>query len=135
MPPFKDIAKLYEQFDKPITTIDSHTEGERTRLIVDGVGDIQGNTMMEKLDYFKANYDHVRCLLAKEPRGSREVLAAMVTESVSIGAAFGLIYMDAKRYPYLCGHGTIGAVATLAHTGFLKLARVYELSKVRASTI
>jgi proline racemase len=27
--------------------------------------------------------------------------------------------MDAKRYPYLCGHATIGAIVTLAKTGFL----------------
>jgi len=115
-----NFSRFYKTFPPTITTIDSHTEGEATRLIVDGVGDIPGNTMMEKLDYFKSNYDHVRCLLTKEPRGS-EILAAMVTEPVSPNAAFGLIYMDAKRYPYLCGHATIGAVATLARTGFLTL--------------
>lgn len=105
----------------PITTIDSHTEGEITRLIVEGLGDIPGNTMMEKLTCFKTHHDTVRCLLTKEPRGSREILAAMVTKNVTPGAAFGLIYMDAKRYPYLCGHATIGAVVTLAQTGFLEL--------------
>jgi proline racemase len=105
----------------PITTIDSHTEGEITRLIVEGLGDIPGNTMMEKLTWFKTHHDKVRCLLTKEPRGSREILAAMVTKNVTPGAAFGLIYMDAKRYPYLCGHATIGAVVTLVQTGFLEL--------------
>ncbi len=105
-----------------VTTIDSHTEGEATRLIVDGVPAIPGETMAGKLEFFKANYDHVRCLVTKEPRGSRNVLAALVTEGVSSGAAFGLIYMDARRYPYLCGHATIGAVVTLAKTGGLTLS-------------
>lgn len=104
-----------------VTTIDSHTEGEATRLIVDGIGPIPGDTMIEKLDWFKFRYDHVRSLLTKEPRGSREILAAMVTQNTSPDADFGLIYMDAKRYPYLCGHATIGAVVTLAKTGFLSL--------------
>ena len=121
MTPFQDVSRLFKGVDRPITTIDSHTEGESTRLIVDGVGEIPGNTMMEKLDYFKTHYDQVRCLLTKEPRGSREVLAAMVTQNVTPNAGFGLIYMDAKRYPYLCGHATMGAVATLAQTGFLEL--------------
>ena len=105
----------------PVVTIDSHTEGEATRLIVGGVGHIPGDTMMEKLSSFESRHDHVRCLLTKEPRGSREILAAMVTEPVTPGAAFGLIYMDARRYPYLCGHATMGAVATLARTGSLDL--------------
>jgi proline racemase len=118
----QDIFRLFKMVDKPITTLDSHTEGETTRLIVQGIGDIPGTTMMEKLTYFKVHHDPVRCLLTKEPRGSREVLAAMVTKNVTPDAAFGLIYMDAKRYPYLCGHATMGAVATLAQTGFLELS-------------
>ena len=118
---YNDFSRFSKGFDKCITTIDSHTEGEATRLIVNGLGDIKGKTMMDKLEYFKSRYDHIRCLLTKEPRGSKEILAALVTESVTPNAKFGLIYMDAKRYPYLCGHATIGAVATLARTGFLAL--------------
>ncbi|MBF0200101.1 MAG: proline racemase family protein [Desulfamplus sp.] len=114
-----DLSRLPRKFSKPITTVDSHTEGEATRLIVDGIGDIPGKTMMEKLSLFKSKYDHVRLLLTSEPRG-REVLVAMLTENVSPGASFGLIYMDAKRYPYLCGHATIGAVTTLGATGYIE---------------
>lgn len=117
-----DTASVFFQTPSIVTTIDSHTEGEATRLIVDGPGEIPGRTMMEKLSYYKATYDRVRCLVTQEPRGSRDILAAQVTEAVSPGAAFGLIYMDAKRYPYLCGHATIGAVVTLARTGSLALA-------------
>ena len=107
--------------DDGIITIDSHTAGELTRLVVGGIGDIQGNSMVLKREYFKKNYDHIRQMLTKEPRGHRGGLAAVVTENVSEDARFGLIYMDAKRYPYLCGHATIGAVVTLARTGFLEL--------------
>jgi len=107
--------------DDGIMTIDSHTAGELTCLIVGGIGEIQGNTMALKREYFKKEYDHIRQMLTKEPRGHRGGLAAVVTENVSEDARFGLIYMDAKRYPYLCGHATIGAVATLARTGFLDL--------------
>lgn len=104
-----------------ITTIDSHTAGEYTRLIVEGVGPVAGQTMAEKLDIFKKDFDHIRLMLTREPRGHNGVLAALVTEAVSEDARFGLIYMDARRYPYLCGHATIGAVATLARTGALEL--------------
>ncbi len=118
---FKDFLNFSNGFDNCITTIDSHTEGESTRLIVNGLEDIKGKTMMDKLEWFKSRYDHIRCLLTKEPRGSKGILAALVTENVTKTAKFGLIYMDARRYPYLCGHATIGAVVTLARTGFLAL--------------
>ncbi len=120
---FNDISRLYEGDTPVITTIDSHTEGEVTRLIVDGIQPVPGRTMMEKLTRFKTDHDPVRCRLTREPRGSRQVLAALVTEPVTPDAAFGLIYMDARRYPYLCGHATIGAVTTLARTGTLTLAQ------------
>ncbi len=116
------IADFTMDTSREIITIDSHTAGESTRLIVGGVGPVAGNTLSEKLATFKRDFDPVRCLLTHEPRGGRGVLAAMVTEGVSRGADFGLIYMDAKRYPYLCGHGTIGAVVTLVKTGTLKVA-------------
>ncbi|MFO7883537.1 MAG: proline racemase family protein [Desulfobacteraceae bacterium] len=105
-----------------ITTIDSHTAGEATRLIINGVGPVKGSTMAEKLEYFKADYDHVRLMLTREPRGHKGILAAMPTESTTDDGDFGLIYMDARRYPYLCGHATIGAVTTLAETKDLDLS-------------
>ncbi|MBL6995895.1 proline racemase family protein [Desulfobacula sp.] len=120
---FNDFSKASKGIDTCVTTIDSHTEGETTRLVVNGLGDIKGQTMMDKLDWFKSRYDHIRCLLTKEPRGSKEILAAVLTENVTKNAKFGLIYMDAKRYPYLCGHATIGAIVTLARTGFLSLSQ------------
>ena len=122
MIPLNDVSRLYEGDAPVITTIDSHTEGEVTRLIVDGIPPVPGQTMMEKLTHFKTCHDPIRSLLTQEPRGSRQVLAALVTDPVTPDAAFGLIYMDARRYPYLCGHATIGAVTTMARTRTLTLA-------------
>lgn len=118
---FDDISRYSDGFGDCITTIDSHTEGEATRLIVNGLEEIKGDTMMAKLATFKSDFDHIRCLLTKEPRGSKETIAALVTENVTPEARFGLLYMDARRYPYLCGHATIGALVTLAETGFLQM--------------
>lgn len=108
---------LAGRFPDALVTIDSHTAGEPTRLIVDGLGNVPGSTMAEKRAYFMEKLDHVRLLLTREPRGHRGMLAAALTDPVTEGASFGLIYMDARRYPYLCGHATIGAVTTLMETG------------------
>jgi proline racemase len=108
---------IKNQFEKRypdrIVTIDSHIAGEPARLIVSGVDPLPGETMPAKRAFFMEQYDHIRLLLTREPRGHRDMFAACVTEPVSAGARFGLIYMDARRYPYLCGHATMGAVAAL----------------------
>jgi len=109
-----------ERYPDRIVTIDSHTQGEPTRLLVGGVGTLPGSTMKDKRDYFESRYDHVRMLLTCEPRGHRGIMAAVVTEPVSPEAKFGLFYMDARRYPHLCGHGTIGAVASLIEAGAIE---------------
>lgn len=118
---YNNFSHLANHFGNIVTTIDSHTAGEATRLIVHGFGPVAGRTMQEKLAAVASSRDHLRRLLTREPRGSKEILAALLTPAVTEGARFGLIYMDARRYPYLCGHATIGALVTLAKTGFLEL--------------
>ncbi len=114
------VQALKEIYPERLITIDSHTGGEPTRLIVGGIGPVPGETMRAKRLYFKEHYDQVRLQLTRETRGHRGMFAAFLTEPVTVGAHFGLIYMDPRRYPYLCGHGTIGAVTTLIETGVIQ---------------
>ncbi|UCF84217.1 MAG: proline racemase family protein [Desulfobacteraceae bacterium] len=111
---------LSNKFPSRLVTVDSHTAGEPTRLIVGGIGPVPGENMEQKRLYCMENLDHIRLQLTREPRGHRDMVAALVTEPTSKSADFGLIYMDARRYPYLCGHATIGAVTTLIDSGVLK---------------
>ncbi len=109
--------RILSQYPDRLLTIDSHTAGEPTRLIVGGIPPLPGSTVAEKREAFIRQWDHVRLQLTREPRGHRDLLAAVVTEPTTPEADFGLIYMDARRYPYLCGHATIGAVTTLIEAG------------------
>jgi proline racemase len=116
----KGVAGAFqERYPRRLLTIDSHTQGEPTRLLVGGVGSLPGDTMLAKQRHFETRFDAVRRQLTREPRGHRGIMAAVVTEPVSTKGAFGLFYMDARRYPYLCGHASIGAVASLVETGAL----------------
>jgi proline racemase len=122
---FPDLAQsVLELFDsprgalpQPVVTVDSHTAGESTRLVVGGLPPIPGDTMNDKRLFLAHEMDYVRGLLTREPRGHRDLFGAILTEPVSPDADFGLVYMDARRYPYLCGHATIGAVTTLIEAG------------------
>jgi len=70
---------LNARYADRVITIDSHTQGEPTRLLTSGVGKLPGTTMKEKRDHFESHYDHVRLLLTREPRGHRGIMAAVGT--------------------------------------------------------
>ena len=114
------LQTFLDKYPNRLVTIDSHTAGEATRLVVGGILPIPGKTIDEKRQYLQHTWDHYRLVLTREPRGSRETVAVVVTEPVTPGAEVGLIYMDAQRYPYMCGHGTIGAITSLIETGLLE---------------
>jgi proline racemase len=113
-------TKEFSTFENQIVTIDLHVAGEPLRLIIDGTSAITGRTMNEKRLNFGKNYDHIRLLLTKEPRGHRDMFAGVVTDPVSGEGDFGIVFMDAGRYPYMCGHGIIGAVTAFIEMGWLK---------------
>jgi proline racemase len=120
-----DFSRIQAGFDQryphAVWTLDSHTAGEPTRLVVGGLPPLQGQTLLEKRSYFMNHLDHLREALTKEPRGHRGMFAAAAIEPTTLDSDFGLIYMDPKRYPYLCGHGTIGAVTALMETGAIPI--------------
>jgi proline racemase len=48
------------------------------------------------------------------------MFAGIVTDPVSADGDFGIVFMDPRRYPYMCGHGTIGAVTAFLEMGWLE---------------
>ena len=96
-----------------LKTIDAHVAGEPLRLIVDGVSRPAGKTMAQKRDWMKRHADQVRRALVLEPRGHRDVCAAMLTEPVTPGSDAGIIFLQNDGYPAMSGHGVI-AVTTIA---------------------
>lgn len=97
--------------------IDSHTEGEPTRLIVSGGPDLGGGPLDERRARFAAEFDSLRSFAVNEPRGSDAVVGALLCEPVDPACAAGLIFFNNVGYLGMCGHGTIGAAVTLAHMG------------------
>jgi len=107
-------------FANTIFAVDSHTAGEPTRIIVGGILDVPGKTMMEKKRYFQDNLDNVRTMLMLEPRGHKNMYGAVVTAPTSPEADFGVIFMDPQEYCDMCGHGSIGVVTVLIETGMVE---------------
>lgn len=108
-----------------IKTIDSHTEGEATRIVYDGFPELKGNTMMEKKTYMMEHYDYLRTALMLEPRGHRDMFGALLTEPVHEEADYGVIFMDSGGCLNMCGHGSIGTASMLVETGMVEVTEPY----------
>ncbi len=60
-------------------TVDTHTGGEPTRIVLDGIeaDTLAGETVRERRDRFEATADGVRKLLMQEPRGHADMFGAV----------------------------------------------------------
>ncbi len=103
----------------PVTlrAIDSHTGGEPTRLIVDGFPDLGDGSMAERRDRFARDFDHWRQAAILEPRGNDVLVGALLCKPVSAAATAGVIFFNNAGFLNMCGHGTIGLIASLAWLG------------------
>ncbi len=100
-----------------IRVIDSHTEGEPTRVVVDGWPQPSGDTMEARRDDLRTRFDSLRRAVVCEPRGHAAIVGALLTPPVRPDSLAGVIFFNNATYLGMCGHGLIGTVRTLAHLG------------------
>jgi 4-hydroxyproline epimerase len=103
-----------------LNIIDSHTAGEPTRIVVAGGPDLGDGSLAERRERFRREFDHYRSAVVNEPRGSEVIVGALITDPVDRTCAAGVIFFNNIGYIGMCGHGTIGLVATLAHLGRIR---------------
>jgi 4-hydroxyproline epimerase len=98
-----------------VRVIDSHTGGEPTRLVVSGGPDLGAGSLADRLERFRGKHDDFRSAVVNEPRGSDVVVGALLCDPLDSASAAGVIFFNNVGYLGMCGHGTIGLVATLAY--------------------
>jgi 4-hydroxyproline epimerase len=102
---------------KRVGVIDSHTAGEPTRIVISGGPDLGGGPVAQQLKVFRDRHDRFRSAVVNEPRGSDVMVGAMLVPPNVAGCITGVIFFNNVGYLGMCGHGTIGLVATLAYMG------------------
>lgn len=103
-----------------IHVIDSHTEGEPTRVVIGGWPQPRGTTMAERLVDVREHHDDWRRAVVCEPRGHDAVVGALITPPVNAASVAGVVFFNNGTYLGMCGHGMIGVVRTLQHLGRLE---------------
>jgi len=106
-----------------IHVIDSHTAGEPTRVVITGGPELGAGTVADRLGVFRYRHDAFRSAIVNEPRGSDVIVGALICKPSDPSCAAGVIFFNNVGYLGMCGHGTIGLIATLAHLGQIGVGR------------
>ncbi len=101
----------------PIEVVDSHTEGEPTRVVIGGWPEPDGRTMLERRESMRREQDDLRRAVVLEPRGHDAIVGALLTTPVRPEAVAGIVFFNDVSYLGMCGHGLIGVVRTLEFLG------------------
>ncbi|MHB1467905.1 MAG: proline racemase family protein [Solirubrobacteraceae bacterium] len=109
--------------DRALQVVDSHTAGQPTRVILDGVPRTDGPTAAQHRDQLRSRHDWVRTTATLEPRGHRSIMSVALIEPSRRNPRWGAVFMDADGYPDMCGHATIGAATTLVRLGLLPVPK------------
>lgn len=105
-----------------IHTVESHTEGMPTRVVVGGVGTLPGATMAERRRRFIDTSDDLRTFLMYEPRGHGAMSGAILQPASRPDADWGVVFIEVSGCLPMCGHGAIGVATVLVETGMVEVA-------------
>jgi 4-hydroxyproline epimerase len=103
-----------------IRVIDSHTGGEPTRVVLEGGPPLGDGPIAARLQRFRDRFDAYRSAIVNEPRGSDPLVGAMLVAPHRAECTLGVIFFNNVGYLGMCGHGTIGLLASLRHAGRLE---------------
>lgn len=101
--------------------VDSHTEGEPTRVLVAPDGGFHACTLAEVLAAWsrggRLEIPADMLALAANPRAADATVCALVCRPSDPCAACGVLFWNASAPLGMCGHATVGLVRTLADAG------------------
>jgi proline racemase len=99
--------------------VDAHAGGEPGRVIVGGVTDVPGASMLAKRDHLWREGDRLRRLVLREPRGYPALCANVVLPPTHPDADAGFVIMEQAEYPAMSGSNTICTATVLISEGMV----------------
>ena len=143
----------HQQFQAPsdwpaIRTIDMHTGGEPLRVILNGLPELEGDSVLAYRRYMKENYDRYRTALMFEPRGHADMYGCVLVPPNDDGADFGILFLHNEGYSTMCGHAVIAITKLAVEMGWVArkapetpvvidapCGRIYAFAKVKEEQV
>lgn len=109
------------RWNKTVSMVEAHAEGEVGRVVTSGVLNIPGATMLDKMRHINEVDDSVRRFLCFEPRGYAQMSTNLLFAPTRPDADAGFIVMQADRAHAMSGSNSICVVTVLLETGILPM--------------
>lgn len=104
-----------------IQAVDAHAGGEPGRVIVGGVLDVPGATMLDKARHLARHGDGLRRCMLREPRGYPAANCNVILPPTRPEADAGFVIMEQVEYPAMSGTNTMCVVTVLLETGMIPM--------------
>jgi len=104
-----------------IQAVDAHACGEPGRVIVGGVRDVPGRTMLDKMKHLRDHEDGLRQWMLREPRGYPASNCNLLLPPTHPEADAGYVIMEQTEYPGMSGTNTICVATVLLETGVVPM--------------
>jgi len=112
-----DLTIDLPQNSQTFRVLETHTAGHPTRILIEPLNGLAGETVGEKRESFREKHDHLRTMLLQEPRGHVGSFGLVPVPSKI--ADFGAFFITSYGYPDFCGHAVIGYSKALDTLGKL----------------
>lgn len=102
-----------------INVIDSHAGGEPFRVVVAGLPEIEGATVLARRRYAQDHLDDYRKLLMWEPRGHADMYGGWIGSPTTPGSDLSVLFLHNEGFSTMCGHGIIALTKVVVDAGLL----------------
>jgi proline racemase len=102
---------------RALELIDIQAGGDVSRIVLGGVGDLPGDTVLARARYLERYGDGLRRLLLSEPYGDPAMSVNLVMDPCHPEAEAGYIIMEAMGYPLYSGSNTICTASAILQSG------------------
>jgi proline racemase len=100
-----------------VQVLDMHAAGEPLRIVRTGYPDVPMMPVLDRRRWVAQHADHVRRAIVNEPRGHRDMYAAVLLPPYSSDVDICLLFMHNEGYSTMCGHGVIAVTTALIEEG------------------
>ena len=100
-----------------LSTVEMHTGGEPTRIVVDGWPKFEARTLIDKRREARERFDSLRRALMLEPRGHDGMYGALLVEPDHPQADLAVLFMHNEGFSTMCGHATIALARWAVDSG------------------
>jgi len=107
-------------WQRTVTVIGAHAEGEVGRVITGGVLDVPGQTVFEKMTHLQA-HDDLRKFVNQEPRGCAQMTTNLLLPACNAEADAAFIPMQADGTHAMSGSNAMCVTTVLLETGILPM--------------